>query len=1044
MFARLRSRLLLLLLLITLPAFGLTLSAYLTIYRQDMARIEQDACDLVQLAVNDQQTVADEARLLLRMLAQIPVMRDPQQSAACHQWLATLIRQQPGYTNLGAADRQGNLYCNAVSATDPIKVSDRNWFAKAAASYDFVIGDYQMGCISGKPGIAFGYPLRGPDGEFQGALFASADLSRLQRLVTTLRLPGNSTAVVLDPDGRILARFPDPESWVGKIVPDTPPARLVRTRPGPGFAQLAGIDGVPRFYAYAPLASSGSGVYLLIGLSQQAALSSLHQTLTYLILLGLLTLIGLAVAWWAAGILLVRPIARLAEAAHQLGAGDFSAGRRLNLKRSTQELSSLTASFNEMALALEQQSAVLHMGAERFQRLLDVAPLPLCSAHQSGQLSYLNHRFTETFGYTLADIPTIDDWWRLAYPDPDYRRQVIASWSAAVHTAAQTGADIEPAEYRITGKQGQTRLIEISGVLIDDELLAMFLDITERRRTEAALRQREQEFKRLLDAAPLPLCSLDQDGALLYVNDRFVKTFGYTLAEVPTLEHWWHLVCPDPDYRRWAAATWERTVRYHRWAATLWQPGMADPEQPGVDLAPFEYQIVSKNGRIRQLEISGVILGDEVLAIFMDVTERRQAEADLRRREQEFKNLAEHSPDLIARFDRQLRHLYVSPLILAVTGREPAEFIGKTYRQLGFDPALVKLWDAALQQVMATGQEQQIEFALPAPDGSFQYFESRLAPEFAPDHTVASVLGVTRNITARNRAAAERELWQQQLIDASRLAGMTEVATGVLHNVGNVLNSVNVSVHLMSDTLRSSRVANLGRTVQLLRENLSTHGLNDDSARLRLLDYLTALADHLRDEQQQLYTEAQAVTDKIEHIKRIVSRQQTYTVSSGLHEPVALSQLLDDALAMHIADHHAIAIVREYQPLPLYLLDKHKLLQIVAHLVRNAKEALKERSSTDRRLTAGLSGDEQRFQITIADNGIGIAPEHLNRVFEFGFTTKPDGHGFGLHISANLARELGGEMRCYSAGLGQGALFTLDLPCRPPNAATVSGAEDLD
>ncbi len=260
---------------------------------------------------------------------------------------------------------------------------------------------------------------------------------------------------------------------------------------------------------------------------------------------------------------------------------------------------------------------------------------------------------------------------------------------------------------------------------------------------------------------------------------------------------------------------------------------------------------------------------------------------------------------------------------------------------------------------------------------------------------------------------------------------MTEVATGVLHNVGNVLNSVNVSVHLISDNLRASRVVNLGKTVQLLRENQPAHPTEPDDRRQRLFDYLAALAEHLQDEQRLLYTEAQAVAEKIEHIKRIVSRQQAYTVSREMNEPIVLAQLLDDALAMHIADHHAIAIVREYRPLPRQLLDKHKLLQIVANLVRNAKEALKEQSSADRRLIARIQRDDPRFQIEIADNGIGIAPEHLSRVFEFGFTTKAEGHGFGLHISANLARELGGELSCRSAGLGQGAVFTLDLPGRP-------------
>ncbi len=1334
MFASLRSRLLLLLLLIALPAFGFTLNAYLAFYREVMIRIEQDAYTLVQLAAKDQETVTAETRLLLSMLAQTPIMRDPQPATVCNQWLAALLQQHTGYTNLGAADRAGNLYCSGVPAPAPINFRDRAWFQKAAASHNFLVSDYQIGRITGKPGIVFGYPLRGPDDELTGVLFAFSNLTWLQRLVSTVQLPAGSTATVIGPDGRILARFPDPEPWVGKTLPDALLVRLIRDQPGPGFTELTGLDGVQRFYAYAPLVAAGGSVYLLVGLSRKAALDSLRQTLTSLTLLGLMTLAGLAAAWWGISVLLVRPIGQLTDAVHQLGASDFSAGDRLDhLHWGTGELRDLAVSFNEMAAGLEQQNAARQAVAERFQQLLNAAPLPLCSVNTAGNLRYINYRFTETFGYTLADVPTIDDWWRAAYPDPDYRQQVIAAWSAAVRTAAQTRTDIKPAVYQITGKNGQTRLIEISGVLLGDELLAMFLDITERRLTEAALHRREQEFKRLLDAAPLPLCSLSQEGALLYINDRFIKTFGYTLADVPTIDDWWRVVCPDPDYRQWAAATWERTVRYHQWAAATWDQSRDDAAQLGVDLAPFEYQIVSKNGQIRQLEISGVILGDEVLALFMDVTERRQAEAALRRREQEFKNLAEHSPDLIARFDRSLRHLYISPLILAMTGREPAEFIGKTNRELGFDPALAIQWDAAIQQVLATGQEQQLDFCLPSSTGQIQYFEARLAPECAEDGALESVLSVTRNITARkaaedalrlneerlnslldlnqkahslsekaiidlaveeavrltrseigyfhfvnedqqtirlftwsketlkhcqvavddhypinqagvwadsarlrrpvihndyqnlpnkkgypeghshlirhmsapvldndrvmlivgvgnkigdydeadarqlylvanevwkiirrkkvddelrqsrehyhrlfmdtqavgllidpdsgaivdanrmavryygysleqlqqlkisdinilppeaiarqiqsaidegrdcfqfqhrlasgeirdvevysgpveidgktllysiiqditarNRVTAEREALHRQLVDASRLAGMTEVATGVLHNVGNVLNSVNVSAHLISDGLRASRLVNLGKTVQLLRESWAASPPDHDNRSQRLLSYLAALAEHLQDEQQQLYAEVQAVTGKIDHIKRIVSRQQTYAISSGVSESIPLPQLLDDALAMNIADHHTIAIIREYAPLPAQVLDKHKLLQIVTNLIQNAKQALKEQGSRRRRLIARIHPiDTQRLHIEIADNGAGIAPEHLNRVFEFGFTTKPNGHGFGLHISANLAHELGGQLTCRSAGLGQGAAFTLELPCRPEILLTTAPA----
>ncbi|MCC7220457.1 MAG: PAS domain S-box protein [Candidatus Contendobacter sp.] len=296
---------------------------------------------------------------------------------------------------------------------------------------------------------------------------------------------------------------------------------------------------------------------------------------------------------------------------------------------------------------------------------------------------------------------------------------------------------------------------------------------------------------------------------------------------------------------------------------------------------------------------------------------------------------------------------------------------------------------------------------------------------------------IIQDITARNRVTAEREALQQQLVDASRLAGMTEVATGVLHNVGNALNSVNVSVQLINDNLRASRITNLGKTVRLLRENLAADLLNSNSHHWRLLDYLAALAEHLQGEQQQLYAEAQTMAEKIDHIKRIVSRQQAYAVSSSINEAVALPQLLDDALAMHITDHHTITILRDYDSIPLQVLDKHKLLQIVANLIRNAKDALQEQDRTNRRLIVHLHRcKDQRLQIEIADTGIGIAQEYLIRVFEFGFTTKPNGHGFGLHASANLARELGGALSCRSAGPGGGATFILELPFNAPEAPT--------
>ena len=296
-------------------------------------------------------------------------------------------------------------------------------------------------------------------------------------------------------------------------------------------------------------------------------------------------------------------------------------------------------------------------------------------------------------------------------------------------------------------------------------------------------------------------------------------------------------------------------------------------------------------------------------------------------------------------------------------------------------------------------------------------------------------LVLLNDITARKVAEQERESLYRQLLDASRQAGMAEIAISVLHNVGNVLNSVTVSAGLIVDNLRQSRLPALQKAVDVLSEEA---GPAMSSARSRqALDYLSLLAQHLGDERQHLMAEFQEIHDRIDHIKAIINQQQTYALNYGpAKERVVLAQLLDDAIAMHFTDPGGVEIQRDYQPLPPLYCDKHSLLQILVNLIRNAQQALQASGQTNRRLHINIHRcAPDRVCITISDNGIGIDREHLTRVFEFGFTTKTDGHGFGLHASANLAREMGGALQGYSDGPGCGAVFTLELPLNPAEAS---------
>jgi signal transduction histidine kinase len=246
-----------------------------------------------------------------------------------------------------------------------------------------------------------------------------------------------------------------------------------------------------------------------------------------------------------------------------------------------------------------------------------------------------------------------------------------------------------------------------------------------------------------------------------------------------------------------------------------------------------------------------------------------------------------------------------------------------------------------------------------------------------------------------------REL-QTQLRDASRDAGMAEVATGVLHSVGNVLNSLGVSASLVQTRLRNSRTGNVRRIASLLAGQGDQLGafLTNDAGGRQIPTYLAQLGETLDAENQRLQTEAEAIATHVGHIR-----------------------------AIHFTANTEVSIRREYQAVPAVTIDRHKLIQILGNLLSNARHALKDRGDGPRVLTVRICVHGRgSLALEIEDSGTGISSAALEHLFEFGFTTKKDGHGFGLHTSAILAKEIGGDLTGHSEGPGRGARFVLRLP----------------
>jgi PAS domain S-box-containing protein len=345
--------------------------------------------------------------------------------------------------------------------------------------------------------------------------------------------------------------------------------------------------------------------------------------------------------------------------------------------------------------------------------------------------------------------------------------------------------------------------------------------------------------------------------------------------------------------------------------------------------------------------------------------------------------------------------------------------------------------DRPLARALRGDSVSDAEFIVVTPTGAVRTALSSARRLVGPAGQALGAVAVVQDITERRLAEQELEHVHKQLLVASRQAGMAEVATNVLHNVGNVLNSVNVSASLVSERIAKSKCSRLGQVAGLFTEHAGdlasflagAHGKH-------LPGYLRELAGALVSERDTATAELEALRSNIEHIKEIVAMQQSYARRGGIIETLDIRALVEDSLRMNEGafSRHGVSIIRDYEDVPPLQIDKHKVLQILVNVIRNAKYACQE---GEKKVTVRIRATNAAILISVIDTGVGIPRENLERIFSHGFTTRPDGHGFGLHSSALAAKALGGSLQAESAGPGQGATFTLALPPASPESIDV-------
>ena len=341
----------------------------------------------------------------------------------------------------------------------------------------------------------------------------------------------------------------------------------------------------------------------------------------------------------------------------------------------------------------------------------------------------------------------------------------------------------------------------------------------------------------------------------------------------------------------------------------------------------------------------------------------------------------------------------------------------------------------AMRRAIAEGQGFDVEVLNYHKNGTPYWVAIETRPIVGADGNLEKFIAIEKDITLRKKNEAEKQALARELQDSARAAGMAEIANGVLHNVGNVLNNINISAGLLSQNNEESQLGLLQDAYQVLAEQRDdlAHFLTQDDRGSHFLEFLESVVNALVEEQKTESRELGSLVENISHIKEIITFQQAYSKRGGLIEPVNLPELLDGVIKLHSDRIHALGIQvrRDYQCPGLIQIDKHRLLQILINLVTNAKQALRESPPQGREISLAIHIVEDIIEIAVRDNGTGISSENLGKIFQHGFTTKKDGHGFGLHSSALAAREMGGRLQVSSPGVGLGAEFVLTIPHKP-------------